>query len=440
MESKDMKILIIDGFHDSDRGGAGIIAGLVSTLYKIARESGKTIEIGLVYRYSEDDAIFRSAARHTKKAFPDIKIYGTPIRTFRKNTGLLGKIDFLSILLHAFLKLLFPSLFSDKVVRAMKNADIVISKGGHFYQSNQKSLFNDLIYSFLSYYNLLLVIRLRKKFALIAHSVGPFNNYVSKKLTKLVFKKGSLLGTREQISKNILVGMGIEESIIEVIPDTAFALTPADKNDLNKYLDKKGLKETKYAIFTPRYWDFETSDAADSDTLYRNYLRSSAEIADYLIEAKYADKILLVVHNDGQHVALEDDSKPVNEIFRAIRNKQEVMVIDDDLPPEMQSTLYGNAVITVGTRMHSVIFALVGGGPAIAISYNHKTEGIMKMLGLEKYVLSIDTIDLSTTKEMIQILIAEEARVMENVTAKIQEFRFIIEKSLKKVIFTDDVS
>ncbi len=435
-----MKMIIIDGLHDSDRGGAGIVSGLVSTLYQVAHKSGKTIEIGLVYRYSEDDAIFRSAARHTKKAFPKMEIYGAPIRTFLKNTGLLGKIDFLSILLCAFLKFLFPSLFSDKVVRAMKNADIVISKGGHFYQFNQKSIINGLIYSFVSYYNLLLAIRLRKKFALIAHSVGPFNNYVSEKFTKLVFKKGSLLGTREEISKNILVNMGIEESIIEVIPDTAFALTPADKKDLNQYLDKKGLKETKYAIITPRYWNFENSDAADSATLYRNYLKTSAEIADYLIETKYADKILLVVHNDGQHIALEDDRNPVNEIFRAMRNKQVAMVIDDDLPPEMQSTLYGNAVITVGTRMHSVIFALVGGGPAIAISYNHKTEGIMKMLGLEKYMLYIDSIELSVAKKKIQNLFAEEAKVMENVTTKIQEFRLDIKTTLKGVIFARDSS
>lgn len=430
-----MKVLIIDGLHDSDRGGAGIVAGLAESLYTVAQETSTPIELGLVYRYSADDERFTGAARHTRNTFPRIEIYANPIRTFSNRRGFLKKLDFLCILLGAFFKLIVPSFPSNDVARAMQNADFVISKGGHFYQSHLSSSVTGFVHTFLSVYNLLLAIRLRKKFVLIAHSVGPFNNPASKKITSYIFKKACFLSTREEASKDVLVDLGIEASRIELVPDTAFALTPARGDDVVRYLDRKGLKNEKYAVVTSRYWDFPNSDRAGAVTRYSHYLHVLADIADYLIEEGYANKILLMVHNDGQHLEFEDDSKPVHEIFQLIRNKRNAIVIDDDLSPAMQSTLYGGAVITIGTRMHSVIFALVGGGPAIAISYNHKTVGIMEMLGLGKYVLPIDSMDVRSATEMIETILDDRANVTSHAEEKIGEFRSNIKETLRTTVF-----
>ena len=41
----------------------------------------------------------------------------------------------------------------------------------------------------------------------------------------------------------------------------------------------------------------------------------------------------------------------------------------------------------VGTRFHSVIFALTARVPCIAIGYEHKTRGIMRDLSLDGWVL-----------------------------------------------------
>ena len=430
-----MNVLIIDGLHDSDRGGAGIVAGLVDSLYAVAGESDESIEIGLVYRYSAADKRFRSAARHTQKSFPRLAIYANPIRTFSKRRGILKKLDFLCILLSACLKLIFPSFRSNDMVRAMLNANIVISKGGHFYQSQLHGVVTGFVDTFLSTFHLLLAIRLGKKFALIAHSVGPFRNFASKSIIKYIFNKASFLSTRETISKDILVELGIEASRIELVPDTAFALTPAHRHDAIRYLDRKRLKNTTYAVITSRYWDFPNSNADDTEARYRNYLNVLAQTADHLIEDGYVNAILLVVHNDGLHLDFENDSKPIHEVLNIMRNKQKAVVIEDDLSPAMQSALYGGAVITIGTRMHSVIFALVGGGPAIAISYNHKTDGMMELLGLGKYVLPIDSIDLSSSAKMARKVLDNKAQVMQKAEEQIREFRSSIKETLRKTVF-----
>lgn len=432
-----MNIALIDAYHDSDRGGAGILAGILNILDAIENELKIDMHIGIVYRFSKDDKRFIGIDRHTRKAFPKVIVYGSPIKTFSSNNGFQMKFSIAFSLVNSFLKLCFPSMSSDPTIRVIQDSDLVISKGGHFYQFQSKNFLKGLIYAYQSFYNLLLSIRLKKKISLIAHSVGPFNNSASKIIARFVFKKVNFLSTRENISKDILVELGIDDDKVHVLPDSAFALIPALDKDLECILTNFKLKKKEYAAITARYWTFPGYDPARVSETYEKYLNSLAEIADYLIRMKYVDKVVLVVHNDGKHNELEDDGEPIKEVLKRINQQDRVALIDEDLSPSMQSALYGGARMMIGTRLHSVIFALVGGAPAIAISYTHKVDGIMKMLGLEKYVLNIKSMEISQAEYLIQNLIAEEARLMEEVASKIQKFRFELKAALEQIILSN---
>ena len=68
----------------------------------------------------------------------------------------------------------------------------------------------------------------------------------------------------------------------------------------------------------------------------------------------------------------------------------------------------------IGTRMHSNIFALSSLIKTIAIAYEPKTTGIMKMLKLSSYVINMEDVDsdklyklylkLKSDKEYLKIL------------------------------------
>src|SRR5690554_6950790 len=77
----NMKILVIDAYHDSDRGGVGILAGLVHSLRTAVSRRKEPLQISVVYRFSSNDPRFATATRHTKQMFPDIRILGSPINT-----------------------------------------------------------------------------------------------------------------------------------------------------------------------------------------------------------------------------------------------------------------------------------------------------------------------------------------------------------------------
>ena len=84
--------------------------------------------------------------------------------------------------------------------------------------------------------------------------------------------------------------------------------------------------------------------------------------------------------------------------------KKRIRIVDEDIHPGELKYFISKMNYFIGTRMHSNIFALSSNVKTIAIAYEPKTLGIMSMLGLSKYVLSINNInshDLSVLFDQI---------------------------------------
>ncbi len=89
--------------------------------------------------------------------------------------------------------------------------------------------------------------------------------------------------------------------------------------------------------------------------------------------------------------------------------------------------IYGRMKIFIGSRMHSNIFALSAGTPCIAIAYEHKTNGIMKMCGLEEWIIPIENIDSRILINKIEELLDNEGIIRERIKNTIQKIK---EKSI----------
>jgi hypothetical protein len=65
-----MKIVLADCYHDSDKGGGGMVAGAVAAIREACGARGVRGDISLLYRFSEDDPKFAGAARLTAPRSP----------------------------------------------------------------------------------------------------------------------------------------------------------------------------------------------------------------------------------------------------------------------------------------------------------------------------------------------------------------------------------
>lgn len=430
-EETKKHILIIDCYHDSDKGGQGIIDGTINTLNEVLSEKNIKVDISLMYRFSKSDSRFASASRHTSKRFPKYTIYGSPIST-NICDGPLKVIRGISISLIAVFDLLFPSLSRNDSIKAIRKADLIISKGGNFYKSFSNNFLIDLFATLYQTYGLILSIRLNKPLIIMSHSFGPYKTRSSGWLMSRILDKSKYLSCREGISKKILISIGLDQNKINLTPDLAFGCKEFNRlNDRTKEIMLKyNLNSGQYAVITSRHWFFDKDDKSKSR---KNYFEVMGKIADYL-SSQYVEKVILVVHNDGMHSKREDDVRPIKAIYKEIVIKSNINIINEDLSFDILAYIYQQSKIIIGTRLHTCIFSLIGGTPAIAISYQHKVAGIMNMLGLDNYVLNIGKMNFSDAKQMIDKIMNNRSNLSKYTLREIESAKQELKKAMNKII------
>ena len=204
-----------------------------------------------------------------------------------------------------------------------------------------------------------------------------------------------------------LAHLGIEDVKLSLVPDAAFVLIPNHTSRVDLVLQSHNLHEEKFWAITVRQWSSYTESFLDQIEILIN-----SALQKGLIE-----KIALVAHTQGPSQG-GDDRVPTYTLSERFQTNPAVTVIDDDLTPGELVALYSQAKLMVGTRFHSVIFALVGGTPAYAVSYaGPKTWGIMKMLGID-YLCS-DMSDFSASEALERIKEANLEQIAAELPTKI---------------------
>ena len=114
----------------------------------------------------------------------------------------------------------------------------------------------------------------------------------------------------------------------------------------------------------------------------------------------YDARILFVSHVTGPSLE-KDDRITARRLAEMLSPKVEWHVLSGDYHPGEIKALISKCDVFCGSRMHSNIAALSMCKPTVAISYSHKTPGIMRACGLEDLVSPID----STTTESLSALV-----------------------------------
>jgi len=429
-----MRIVLADCYHDSDKGGGGIVGGALKTIYVACKKHNCQPDIYLIYRFSEDDPRFASAARLTLKTFPDVKVLPAPISS-RRGPGLHWLSWAFKVFCIGSLRIILPQTSRHKAVQAIRKADIIIYKGGHFYRSWSKKALVDLVALYILTFPLLLARRLHKRYCLLSHSFGPFNRKTSELIIRFALEKCAYLSCRESISKNILLQCGLDEQKVHVTCDLAFAAFETTDDRIAKILARYKLKHQEYVAVTSRPW-FQKQRSRGIETAYQDYIENMAALCDYVIEDK-KKKIALVLQNDGAHSTNEPDIIPLGDIFNNIKHKESVVILKEDFAFDELVSIYAHALLTIGTRLHSCIFSFVGGTPSIAVAYSHKAEGIMHMMGADRFLLDIEKLSVSEGRKMIDQIITKRADLSEDYQRRVAELRSELYKAIEKTLFSE---
>jgi colanic acid/amylovoran biosynthesis protein len=269
-----------------------------------------------------------------------------------------------------------------RIIDAYLDADLVVSKPGGFLYSSGRGI-NLLI----AIYSIIFAHWAGKPVYIFPQSIGPLNHWWELSLLRQLFERVRIVMVREPVSLEFIRDIGLRNPRVYLIPDSAFCLSDAGSEAGNYWLQQHGINpQFGFPLLGMTIINWGAQNRAFD--LQLEYESACAVTVKYFVE-KINGRVILFPQVYGP-LESQDDRIPAHRVLDRISYLTGyVKVIDQPVPAELLKSIYGWMDVFIGTRMHSNIFALSKGVPIVAIGYLHKTEGIARMVGVEKWVIDI---------------------------------------------------
>lgn len=402
------KVILAPGNTDLNRGDQALVWESIKIIKDVYHSYNEEVEIYLVQSGNDKTETYKQTNQTKRLGYnfivPLLKHPGRRIKNKDSRYGfmimLLWGVQALFDLMTSSLLLIrirwvnkIGKLFlSEEQVRALRKfeeADAVFVKGGGMIHSY--GAVTDMYTAYYLLFQIMVAIRYEKDVYILPNSIGPLKSRLVKLLVTKVLKRCKLVTVRENISFKL-----VHEDLsvpTYCFPDLGFYLTPSEK-DWSIYLKEKGvpIDNKKCVVVTMRPYRFAGYEHAD--ILYSKYIESIVNLVSYLAKSSY--HVTFFAHTLGPSTH-EDDRIALKQAISMLPEfcKKEFTYIEDlELTCKDVEKIYSYYDFMVGTRFHSVIFALNVGVPAIAIAYGgNKSRGIMKDFGLEDFVLDMNDLE-----------------------------------------------
>lgn len=262
-----------------------------------------------------------------------------------------------------------------KILSAMKKTKTFLSGGGSLIQdvTSTKSIM---------YY--LLLMRLAKCMHLpvmvYANGVGPIDKQKNILSTVKEFNKADLITLREKDSMEFLRQIGVTNEKITVTADPTFTLDCADEEVVESILDSLSVPKDKGIIAVSlRNWKnaqkyFEREIVINLDEICEAYNLYPLFIPmQYPNDLEFSKKILASMKHKGAVIDRQYDGAVLKGIFK-------------------------KCSITLGMRLHSLIYSFGVGVPVIGLSYDPKVKSFLEYANCPYYV-DVEKLSISGLKE-----------------------------------------
>lgn len=422
MES--MKIVFTNYWHDSNKGDSGIVMGQLGRL----REKFPEAVFAVVSSFTKADPRFESSTRHLRNEFPDLEVLESPFMRFDRSSqeqGIWKKGSAAVGMAAAILKAI-GGYYTHPTLRRVIEADLTIDRGGHLFHCSGSAGSTLGFVSRTAF--MVLRHRINRPHIVYGSSVGPIRGSFARRWAKYAFSKSSLLSVRESLSRSELMDLGVENEV-HIVPDGAFFLEPDFSRRVRSLTD---WQEGNALIVVPRNPAIGLSSAA-RDRVCREYLdRLARGIREFLSTQREPVEVRIVPQCDGP-LEIEDDRFIAYELAKMLPAER-TAVIDHDFSPRELVALYSRARVVVGTRFHSVIFSLISGTPAIALSYfGPKAEGIMELLDQSRFVLNAHDFLPTELSSHIGLMWTNRDKFRNQIFRKLEQLRRLDEDFLLDV-------
>ncbi|AYC28911.1 polysaccharide pyruvyl transferase CsaB [Paenisporosarcina cavernae] len=257
-------------------------------------------------------------------------------------------------------------------VQALREADLLVSGGGGLLQDTYPTKF---LFGPLPYY--LLIVFLAKlcgaKVMFFSQGIGPVTSTWGKILMKVFANMADFVTVRDSYSKEYLHSLGVKRPETVVTADIVFAFQ-ADQDDI-AYESLALTGNEKIVAVTVRPW-FDHPD----------YIEKMAHVLDALIEERGV--LPVFVPMEGKY-----DVPASNDVLSLMKHADKTRMLGSDYTPNQFLNFIQHADLTIGLRLHALIFSALSNVPHLGFSYDKKVESFLKRSGMWDYSFRLGEID-----------------------------------------------
>ena len=293
------------------------------------------------YRNSGDDALLGVIINSIRKELPEVGITALS-KTPALTAGQYG--------INSVGRFNLPHINS-----LMKSSSLFINGGGTLLTNQTTSTRS------LWYYAMLMKLAKKRGLGvmLYANGVGPVEGEFGCRLAREALERSDVISLREELSLDELQKLGVENENIAVTADPAFMLTPCDEQWLKYILKREGFNpDEKYICFAPRRY------AGMKPGFEDEILTACVEL-----RARYGLVPVFLAMQRPNDVAM----------CKRLADKT-AGLCPSELTASESIGLMSVCQMTVGMRLHSLIYSAVAGTPVIPVSYDVKVDALADSL------------------------------------------------------------
>jgi polysaccharide pyruvyl transferase WcaK-like protein len=266
------------------------------------------------------------------------------------------------------------SLGSPEFVAAVREADLLISTGGHHLTTRFGA---ECVVA--QVYDLMIAHLAKKPLVLWSQTIGPFHfsNKKNEEAVRAVLNGAAQVWIRDITSVDVCRDLGVTNPNLRQTYESVVGL-----NDLVQDYVAPSDRDPVCGIAV---YNAETRDNGDD----HRYINAIAEIADRFVDQGLQVKFF----PHEMKGAVINDRAFIQRIIKRMRRPHGVQMLDPDLDTPSHLRHVSQCRVFLGHKTHSIVFSLTVGTPLIALSYHPKTRDFMNQYELPQQC--IDDKDLT---------------------------------------------
>lgn len=265
--------------------------------------------------------------------------------------------------------------------------------------------------------------RWRKPYLCLPQAWGPFKNRAVGGHVTALCRLSSVMYARDAVSRKYLLELpGSREREIKLAPDIAFLFDGSSKDAGAEFLAGLGIAPGQAPIvaLTPNMRVYQRTAGTG---LANVYLQFMAQLARHCMK-EWSAQILLLPHEiQIGNGTVRDDRYLCGLLHVALRSYGPCVRVVQPCLAETIWSLYPHVDLLIGSRFHSLVYALSAGIPVVAVGWAHKYRELLRSFDLDKFVMEHDQLDTSAALIMLNQVWASRAIVRDSICAGLPRIR-----------------